>query len=133
MVITVDKSSSEPIYLQIRAQVIAAIAQGELAVGGSLPSVRGLASDLGVNLHTANKAYAVLQDEGYVRMNGRKGTTVCVPSHAANSMQREDARRRTVEVLQRALVEFKACGGTEDEFVELAKAAAQVSIKQGRG
>ena len=124
MVITVDKSSSEPIYLQIRSKVIAAIAQGDLVEGDSLPSVRGLARDLGVNLHTANKAYAVLQDEGYVRMNGRKGTTVCLPSYPANSKQRTEAQQRTLDVLQRAFVEFTACGGTEDEFVKLAKTAA---------
>ena len=64
MPIVIDQMSEEPIYQQIRTQVIGAIATGELSPGESLPSVRSLARDLGVNLHTVNKAYAVLRDEG---------------------------------------------------------------------
>ena len=64
MVIRIDQKSEEPLYLQIRSQIIAAIATGELVPGTALPSVRALASDLGINLHTVNKAYAVLRDEG---------------------------------------------------------------------
>lgn len=75
MVIRIDQKSEEPLYLQIRSQIIAAIATGELVPGTALPSVRALASDLGINLHTVNKAYAVLRDEGYVLMRGRSAPT----------------------------------------------------------
>ena len=77
MVITVDKLSETPLYLQLRAQVIAGIAAGELRPGDPLPSVRSLAEDLGINLHTVNKAYATLRDEGYVIMLGRRGGVRC--------------------------------------------------------
>ena len=70
MVIRIDQSDEAPIYLQIRDQIIEGIARGELSSGDSLPSVRQLAVDLGINLHTVNKAYAVLRDEGYVAMRG---------------------------------------------------------------
>lgn len=70
MVIRIDQSDEAPIYLQIRDQIIEGIARGELSPGDSLPSVRQLAADLGINLHTVNKAYAVLRDEGYVAMRG---------------------------------------------------------------
>ena len=73
MIICIDQKAEEPLYLQIRNQVIAAIARGELVPGAALPSVRALASDLGINLHTVNKAYAVLRDEGYVLMRGPFG------------------------------------------------------------
>ena len=65
MVITVDKLSDAPLYLQLRDSVIAGIAAGELRPGDALPSVRSLAENLGINLHTVNKAYATLRDEGY--------------------------------------------------------------------
>ena len=55
MVIRIDQKAEEPLYLQIRSQIIAAIARGELVPGTALPSVRALASDLGINLHTVNK------------------------------------------------------------------------------
>ena len=84
MVIRIDQKSEEPLYLQIRSQIIAAIATGELVPGTALPSVRALASDLGINLHTVNKAYAVLRDEGYVLMRGRSG--------AYGAGERSDAR-----------------------------------------
>ena len=76
MPVVIDQMSEEPIYRQIRAQVIEAIATGELSPGDPLPSVRSLARDLGVNLHTVNKAYAVLRDEGYLIMRGRSGAFV---------------------------------------------------------
>ncbi|MEG0758409.1 MAG: GntR family transcriptional regulator, partial [Raoultibacter sp.] len=59
MIIRIDQRSTEPLYLQLRSQIIASIAQGDLVPGDVLPSVRSLANDLGINLHTVNKAYAV--------------------------------------------------------------------------
>ena len=73
MIITIDETASEPLYKQIHDQVIAGIATGQLEPGMSLPSVRSLASDLGINLHTVNKAYAVLRDEGYVTLSHASG------------------------------------------------------------
>lgn len=82
MLITIDAAAPEPLYLQIRNQIVAGIATGQLEPGQSLPSVRSLASDLGINLHTVNKAYAVLRDEGYVRMRGRAGAVIADPAAA---------------------------------------------------
>lgn len=48
------------------------IAQEQLHEGDSLPSVRGLAGELGVNMHTVNKAYAMLRQEGYLKLDRRK-------------------------------------------------------------
>ena len=73
MLLDIDLASQEPIFKQIRSQIVSAIATGELSPGDPLPSVRSLAGDLGVNMHTVNKAYAVLRDEGYVAMRGRSG------------------------------------------------------------
>ncbi len=57
MKLELDFSSSKSIYLQIEDNLIKSIAKGELKIGESLPSVRSMAEDIGVNLHTVNKAY----------------------------------------------------------------------------
>ena len=121
MVITVDKLSETPLYLQLRAQVIAGIAAGELRPGDPLPSVRSLAEDLGINLHTVNKAYATLRDEGYVIMLGRRGAYVAdAPADPAAGMD----EAALDDELGRLAVEFKASGGTRAAFVEAALRAA---------
>lgn len=76
MYIVVNDMVDEPLYMQIRSQIIAGIARGDLTAGDALPSVRRLASDLGINLHTVNKAYAVLRDEGYIVVRGRAGAFI---------------------------------------------------------
>ena len=45
--------------------------------GEQLPSVRQLAEDIGINMHTVNKAYTVLKQEGYVKVDRRKGSGHC--------------------------------------------------------
>ena len=122
MVITVDKLSDAPLYLQLRDAVIAGIASGELRPGDALPSVRSLAEDLGINLHTVNKAYATLRDEGYVIMLGRRGAYVAdAPADPAAGM--DEAALEAA--LTKLATEFKASGGTRHAFLAAAKRAAQ--------
>lgn len=124
MILRIDQTSNEPIYLQIRDQIVAAIARGELLPGDGLPSVRRLASDLGINLHTVNKAYAVLRDEGYLLMRGRSGAFVADVEQAASAERRASAEATLAQELQNLAVEYKARGGTLQGFVELATQAA---------
>lgn len=127
-VITVDKLSETPLYLQLRDSVIAGIASGELRAGDALPSVRSLAEDLGINLHTVNKAYATLRDEGYVIMLGRRGAYVAdAPADPAAGMGVADLEA----ALGKLAVEFKASGGTRDAFVEAAGRAAASLPEEG--
>ena len=122
MVITVDKLSDVPLYLQLRDAVIAGIASGELRPGDALPSVRSLAEDLGINLHTVNKAYATLRDEGYVIMLGRRGAYVAdAPADPAAGM--DEAALEAA--LTKLATEFKASGGTRHAFLAAAKRAAR--------
>ena len=76
MKLELDFSSSKSIYLQIEDNLIKSIAKGELKIGESLPSVRSMAEDIGVNLHTVNKAYNELKDRGYLNIDRRKGAVV---------------------------------------------------------
>ena len=120
MIIRIDFSADEPIYQQIRNQVVKAVASGELQAGDVLPSVRSLAVDLGVNMHTVNKAYAVLRDEGYVTMRGRSGARIANRTQELHPEQAAQVRGRLAEALDRLLVEHKANGGTAEEFLALA-------------
>ncbi|RDB56448.1 GntR family transcriptional regulator [Paraeggerthella hongkongensis] len=124
MILRIDQKAEEPLYLQIRSQIIAAIARGELVAGQALPSVRSLASDLGINLHTVNKAYAVLRDEGYVLMRGRSGAFIADPCEEdrADRMQIELAKMED-ELFELALA-HRARGGSWGEFLECAQAQA---------
>ena len=76
MILAVDFLSEMPIYMQIYEQIVMAISTGELAPGESLPSVRRLSEDIGVNIHTVNKTYAILRDDGYIHMTRRSGAEV---------------------------------------------------------
>ena len=69
MIITIDFNSPDPIYVQLRNQIVRLIAQQRLKDGDSLPSVRAMAMELGVNMHTVNKAYAILRQEGYLQLD----------------------------------------------------------------
>lgn len=76
MIIKINFESEIPIYEQLKRQIIIGIAKGELKRGEELPSVRQLAGDIGINLHTVNKAYNILKEEGYLIVDRRKGTMV---------------------------------------------------------
>lgn len=78
MLIEIDFNSEDAIYLQLRNQIVLMIARRELQNGETLPSVRQLAAEIGVNMHTVNKAYAMLRQEGYVQLDRRHGAVVSV-------------------------------------------------------
>ena len=124
MILTIDQASPDPIYQQIRDQVVAAVAHGELRPGDGLPSVRSLAADLGVNLHTVNKAYAVLRDEGHIIMRGRSGACVADYAQHASPERQTSADARLEDSLRQLALEHKARGGSQTGFVDLASKAA---------
>ena len=74
--IELDMNSSTPIYVQLRNQIVMGIGRGELKLGESLPTVRQLAQDIGVNTMTVNKAYQILKTEGYIKIDRRHGAIV---------------------------------------------------------
>ena len=73
MVIEIDFNSDEAIYVQLCNQIIMGIATSQLQEGENLPSVRQLADTIGINMHTVNKAYTVLRQEGFVNIDRRRG------------------------------------------------------------
>ena len=81
MIIEIDFNSDEALYMQLRNQIIMGIATSQFHEGDSLPSVRQLADTIGINMHTVNKAYAVLRKEGIVSIDRRKGAVICIDSN----------------------------------------------------
>lgn len=78
MIIEIDFNSEEALYLQLRNQIIVGIATSQIREGESLPSVRQLADTIGINMHTVNKAYTILKQEGYVKVDRRKGAVIAI-------------------------------------------------------
>ena len=78
MIIEIDFNSDEALYLQLRNQIILGIATSRFQEGEQLPSVRQLADAIGINMHTVNKAYTVLKQEGYVKVDRRRGAVIAV-------------------------------------------------------
>ncbi len=78
MIIEIDFNSDEAIYMQLRNRIIMGIATSELQEGDSLPSVRNLAENIGINMHTVNKAYTVLKQEGFIQLDRRRGAVIAV-------------------------------------------------------
>ena len=76
MYITIDEADRRPLYRQVVDEIKALIARGELREGSSLPPVRQVAADLGVNLNTVAFAYRRLQKEGLIRVRHGSGAVV---------------------------------------------------------
>ena len=95
MFIEIDFNSDEAIYMQLRNQIILGIATAQFQEGDMLPSVRQLAENIGINMHTVNKAYTVLKQEGYVKVDRRRGAMIAVD---IDKMQALDEVRRELQV-----------------------------------
>ncbi len=76
--VQIDFNSDEAIYMQLRNQIILGVATSQIQEGDMLPSVRQLADDIGINMHTVNKAYTVLRQEGIVKVDRRHGAMIAI-------------------------------------------------------
>lgn len=103
MLISIDFNSNEAIYMQLRNQIVIGIAQDKIKDGESLPSVRQLADELGVNMHTVNKAYALLRNDGYLKLDRRRGAVVCV------SLESKPKHIETMNIGMRMMVAEAIC------------------------
>ena len=96
MLIKIDFQSDEALYIQLRNQIILGIATSTLHEGDVLPSVRQLAEDIGINMHTVNKAYSVLRQEGFVTIDRRRGAIVSLD---VDKLQALDEMQKNLRVL----------------------------------
>lgn len=96
MILQIDFNSDEAIYIQLRNQIIIGIATERIREGDALPSVRQLADNIGINMHTVNKAYSVLKQEGFVKLDRRRGAVIAVD---IDKLQALKEMRKNLEVL----------------------------------
>lgn len=90
MLITVDPARREPPYQQIRQQVLASLASGDLEPGTRLPTIRQLAADLDLAVNTVARAYRELEIDGVLESRGRRGTFVRAPAAPGAAARRAD-------------------------------------------
>ena len=88
----IDFNSDEAIYIQLRNQIITDM----IREGDSLPSVRRMADYIGINMHTVNKAYTVLKQEGFVKLDRRRGAVVSLD---IDKIQAIGEMRRNLDVV----------------------------------
>lgn len=100
MILEVDFNSEEALYIQLRDQIIVGIATNRLKEGDSLPSVRQLAESVGINMHTVNKAYTVLKQEGFVKVDRRRGAVIAIDADRIQDV--EELRQAMRVILARA-------------------------------
>ena len=98
MFIEIDFNSEDPLYLQLRNQIIFGIATEEYHEGDALPSVRQLAEDIGINMHTVNKAYSVLRQDGYVKVDRRRGAVIALDSVKEEDLEKLSEKLRPVVI-----------------------------------
>ncbi len=108
----IDFNSDEAIYIQLRNQIIFGIANSDIREGDNLPSVRELAENIGINMHTVNKAYTILKQEGYVRLDRRKGAVISVNCDKIKAMEELLADMRVI--LAKAVCKNISCSEVHD-------------------
>jgi GntR family transcriptional regulator len=124
MYITIDETDRRPLYQQIVDEIKALIAAGELSQGSSLPPVRQVAADLGVNLNTVAFAYRELQKAGLIKVKHGAGAVV-----VAQVMPQSSDERLEVKLMP-ALTDLLLSGLTRAEVMVVVNNALNSLIKQ---
>ena len=116
MDIIISNGSAKPIYEQIVDQIKSAIAAGTLEEGQPLPSIRALASDLRISVITTKRAYAELEEAGFINTVQGKGSFV-----AGGNLEllREERLRQVEQLLAKAVGEARAANISPTEIREM--------------
>ena len=96
MIVEIDFNSEEALYIQLINQIIIGIATDQIREGDTLPSVRQLADNIGINMHTVNQAYSVLKQEGFLRVDRRRGAVIALDT---DKMRTISEMRRDLRVI----------------------------------
>ena len=108
--IELDFNSDEALYIQLHDQIIVGIATTRWKEGDALPSVRQLAERIGINMHTVNKAYSVLRQEGFIKVDRRRGAVIALDIDKLRTI--EEMRKE----LQVVLAKGRCKGVTREEI-----------------
>ena len=101
MIVEIDFNSEEALYIQLINQIIIGIATDQIREGDTLPSVRQLADNIGINMHTVNKAYSVLKQEGFLRVDRRRGAVIALDTDKMRTIS--EIRRDLSVILARGV------------------------------
>jgi GntR family transcriptional regulator len=105
MLITIDKDDARPLYLQIVIQLKEQIRKGTLKQGDELPSVRELADNLGINMHTVRSAYIKLREQGIINLAlGRRATIARLKQPESKKLTEAEITARLQELMTDALL-----------------------------
>ena len=110
-----DFESKTPIYQQLHDQIVVGIAEGKLSPGEKLPTIRALADESGINMMTVSKAYQMLNNEGYIVTDRRKGTLI------SNKTKESPVKEETLKELRVIISELQLAGLSPDEVLTLCK------------
>lgn len=113
MFISIEMDSDIPIYTQLVNELMECVANGSLQSGDALPSVRSLAADLGINMHTVNKAYRDLEIKGIVKIIPKSGAIIHSPSLDSAALTRIE------NVLKPNIAEALAIGLTRKDIEKI--------------
>lgn len=113
MNIIIDFNSDEALYMQLRNQIILGIATSQIKEGESLPSVRVMAEDIGINMHTVNKAYTILRQDGFIRVDRRRGAVICL------DVDKLKACSFIEEQMEPLIAQAVAAGISKEELLDL--------------
>lgn len=119
MLLQLDFSTSVPIYMQIRNQIIMGIADGRLIPGEKLPTIRSLADESGINMMTVNKAYQLLKQEGYIAADRRSGAVVLGGNNASSGGIRHTLSDKSQAELKLLVSEAKLKGMSKEALLLL--------------
>ena len=114
MIIKLNTTSSTPIYVQLRNQIVMGIGRGELKISEGLPTVRQMAQDIGVNTLTVQKAYELLKIEGYIEIDRRHGAKVSPKADLTGHF-----REKMESELALLISESSLKGVSRDEFMDI--------------
>lgn len=116
MLLNINMNSKVPIYIQLRNEIVLGIGRGNIKIGESLPTVRQLSQDIGVNTMTVNKSYSILKEEGIIEIDRRQGAIVS-PKASKNS----DYTAKIEEDLLLLLTQVNLNGYNKAEILEICK------------
>lgn len=109
-----DPQATEPPFEQLRAQVAARAASGDLPAGSRLPTVRALAAELRLAVNTVARAYKELEADGVVVTEGRRGTFVASSTRVAGAATA--AQEYVVSARRRGLTMAEAVRLLEEQW-----------------
>ena len=122
MILQLQPYSDKPIYEQLILEIKRGIATGEIAPNEGLPSVRSLAADIGINLHTVNKVYKHLQSEGVLLKEKSGFVAKGKPLELTG-----DTKKKLLNHIYELVIEKELYGLSDEDILKMMK---EVKLKE---